>query len=510
MPEPDPARTGANVPAWRPRVLRFAFTVAALAAAVAAGYEWRRRSVPVVEPPDLHAIYSRAASWSEGPRNPVIVIPGFLGSRLVDENGRVLWGAFDRRAASPDDPDDVRRLAVPMVEGVPLGELDDDTTADGVLDTIEIEFAGLATERRAYYEILRTLGVGGYRDEMLTKSTVDYGDQHFNCFQFPYDWRLGVAENAARLDAFMAEKAEYTRRERKRRWGIDDPQVRFDVVAHSMGGLLARYYLRYGAAPLPDGELPEPTWDGARQIDRVVLVAPPNNGSVKSLRTLVDGIAPSTWLPAYPPALVGTFPGLYQLLPRPGARSVRDARGVTVDLYDVESWTRNGWGLLDPDQDEVLHTLLPDVPTAVRRRSLAREHLEKCLSQARRLHDALDRPAVPPVGTTLHLFAGDAIPTASQLGIDADGEPRVTDVEPGDRTVPRASALGDRRERDDESWQPRLVSPVVWTSVVFLPEDHFGLTRHPAFTDNVLYLLLEQPRVTGRAAEFSENSTESR
>ena len=39
-----------------------------------------------------------------------------------------------------------------------------------------------------------------------------------------------------------------------------------------------------------------------------------------------------------------------------------------------------------------------------------------------------------------------------------------------------------------------LDSPVDWTQITFLYTDHLGLTRDPAFTDNVLYLLLEDPR----------------
>ena len=46
----------------------------------------------------------------------------------------------------------------------------------------------------------------------------------------------------------------------------------------------------YGAADLPeDGSLPELTWAGARDIGRVVFIAPPNSGSVLSFENLVNG-----------------------------------------------------------------------------------------------------------------------------------------------------------------------------------------------------------------------------
>ena len=47
----------------------------------------------------------------------------------------------------------------------------------------------------------------------------------------------------------------------------------------------------------------------------------------------------------------------------------------------------------------------------------------------------------------------------------------------------------------DERDKPtgRLVSPIEWSSVLFLFTDHLGLTMDPAFTDNILYFLFERP-----------------
>ena len=128
--------------------------------------------------------------------------------------------------------------------------------------------------------------MGGYRDSQLGQSgAIDYGNEHYTCFQFDYDWRRDIVENARRFDQFIEQSAAYVRSI----WGSNRP-IRFDVVAHSMGGLLARYYLRYGSSDLPaDGSLPQPTWHGAARLENIVLVGPPNGGSVGALTNLVDG-----------------------------------------------------------------------------------------------------------------------------------------------------------------------------------------------------------------------------
>jgi hypothetical protein len=76
------------------------------------------------------------------------------------------------------------------------------------------------------------------------------------------------------------------------------------------------------------------------------------------------------------------------------------------------------------------------------------------------------------------------------ITVDRRGRLQIDQRSPGDGTVLRSSALMD--ERIGGPWQPRLVSPVPWSGVLFLFSDHLGLTRDPAFTDNVLFMLLEE------------------
>ncbi len=446
--------------------------------------------------PDLGGLYSKAARRSHDHGNAVIVIPGILGSKLRDgESGQLVWGAFEKSTANPETPQGARLMAIPMEKGVPLSKLTDNVHSDGALDRVKVSLFGLPIELNAYVNILSTLGAGGYLDDQLASNelnNIDYGDDHFTCFQFDYDWRLDNVENAKRLNAFIEEKRAYILEEYKKR-GIDKDDVKFDIVAHSMGGLVTRYFLRYGKNDLPqDGSIPEVTWDGAQYVDKVIIIGTPNAGAVGAVENLFEGPSFGPLLPKYEPAIIGTMPSSYQLLPRTRHRAILDGNRNEVDIMDADLWVENGWGLADPNQAHVLEWLLPDVSDPNERREIAIDHLRKSLKRGKQFQEAIDQPANPPENLKLYLLAGDAIPTGSAVTVDSSKEHyKITDYEPGDGTVTRSSALMD--ERAGGIWTPYLKSPVNWSNVMFLFTDHLGLTKDPAFSDNVLYLLLEQP-----------------
>ena len=283
----------------------------------------------------------------------------------------------------------------------------------------------------------------------------------------------------------------------EKRYGRKDAEINFDIIAHSMGGLLLRYYLRYGSTPLPeDGSLPALSWAGAEHVDRAVLVAAPNAGSVEALIQLVKGRRFAFLLPRYDAGVLGTMPGLYELLPRTRHAAVvdrADPTGPPLDIFDPSEWARMGWGLASPGQDPVLRKLLPDVDSAPERRRIALDHLSKVLAHAKQFQAALDVPASPPEGLSLHLFAGDAERTPAVVEVEGPtGKLKIREYGAGDGTVLRSSALMD--ERVGGEWRRGVVSPIDWSGVTFVFSDHLDMTRDPAFTDNVRYRLLEAPR----------------
>lgn len=433
----------------------------------------------------LGEIYSSAARRHGPNRNPIIVIPGILGSRLIDsETDETVWGVLGGGYIRKQ----FEHLAVPMEKGRALVDLTDATVPGDVLDRLSVH-VGATLQVKAYAQLLGALGVGGYRDETLGKAgAIDYGEEHFTCFQFGYDWRRSSAENARRLDQFIQEKKTYVEGENRRRFGETRP-VRFDLVAHSMGGLVARYYLRHGAAPLPEnGGLPPVTWAGAKHIDKAILVGTPNGGSSLAADQLVNGWRPAAFLQEFPPALLATMPSIYELLPRSRDGKVLGPDGAPLDLFDPEQWVNRELGLFGPGQDKSLARLLPATTSSNERSVIARDHLEKCLANADQFHRTLDRPAKLPAHTRLYLFAGDATDTTDVVEITGPGSLKMKSTALGDGTVTRNSALRSTRAPTGDS---PYSSPVDWTHATFIAADHLGLTSDPTFTDNVLHLLLE-------------------
>jgi hypothetical protein len=306
-----------------------------------------------------------------------------------------------------------------------------------------------------------------------------------------FDWRRDITEATSALEAAI-ERAH----RRKLDMGLAGDTARVDIVAHSLGTLLLRYYLRYGTQPLPaDGSPPVLDWRGAEKVRRVLLLGPPNAGSLEALIILTRGGKPHRMMPKTPAGVVGSFVSMYQLIPHPDQAALVSAQDAEpIDHFDVETWDRFGWGPLGHDEraQGVRANLMPELDSAAARRAAARRYVGLCLANARQLHAALDVPSSPPAGTTLHLFASDTLATEDVAVIDPDTGAIVAIREaPGDGTVTRRSAL--RALRAPEQTRGRVETPIDWSSVHFIRGDHLGMLGDTTYVNNLLYLLLQAP-----------------
>lgn len=482
--------------------------------------------------PDLEAIYQRtaAAEGDSRQRRPLIGVPGTLGSRLVDRaSGRVIWGDSGSRgiSADPEDPFEYKLIALPIARGdEPLTALTDTIAPAGILETAEAEVLGIPIDINVYGEALRVLSDGGFsvdrrpsgvdaRDEARpeeqttsraatpTAVAVDpkiaagQVDDDFDSFQFDYDWRRDLIETAHKFGDFLDRKRADVARAR----GVPPYKVRFDMLAHSMGSLVSRYFLMYGRAdPSPDGPLPSVTWAGAEYFDRVVFVAPPNGGSVIAMDNLINGKEIGPLQPVYPAAMLGTHPAAYQLMPRARHRRVL-MNGEPMDaLYDPAFWQKMGWGLADPTADNQLQLIMPDEPDAGRRRVRALAHQARLLRRAKVFHQMMDNWAPPPAHLDLFLVVGGGFETPAVAEIDTEATSfRIIATEEGDGVVLRASALLD--ERMDGNLDTGFRSPLRFKTTLFLPDEHVELTRNRVFGDNLLFWLLEAPRGGNRLVQ---------
>ncbi len=263
-------------------------------------------------------------------KNPVIIIPGIQGSQLVNsQTGKSVWFAVRR-----EKDDDLR---LPMTS-TNLARNRDNLVAKDIIR--EVKLPGILPDIEVYQGLIDALAARGYTEADWNKP------QASDVFYiFPYDWRRDNVETAR----LLIQKIEAVKR------AVKQPNLKFDIIAHSMGGLIARYAAMYGAADLPaDGRRAVPTWAGARHINKLLMFGTPNEGSFDAFSALLNGstIVSSRNLPFiddFRPEDVLTTPALFQLMPHQTAVRFldEDLKPLRVELYNPATWRKYGWGAVN-------------------------------------------------------------------------------------------------------------------------------------------------------------------
>lgn len=413
----------------------------------------------------IDRIHQKAAARQE--RTPVIFIHGFVGAKLRNRTtNEMVWGKFVNAIKRGR----TEQLSLPITSPI-MRENRDDLVPYEIYDKVAgVDF---------YAAILDSLTeAGGY-----TMGDINDPRPGENCFVFYYDWRRDNVESAAGLGRAIGRI--------KNRLG--DPELRFDIVAHSMGGLIAEYYLKYGTVDVLADPAASPTYAGARDINRMVLIGTPRRGTMTALEALHTGISRSL-----DPAALFTMPSIYQLLPNDSATHFVDPRGkpIDVDLFDAHTWVRYGWSIFNTGKGS----------NEARRAEV--RFLQSALDRAVAFHHALDRGdgGISPV--PMHIFGSDCVPTLDRailhetrsgyaLLFDDETAPgrsnrdldRVLFV-PGDGTVTAGSLLA---LDDPEHRTPAYLSSRSPASTYLFCETHGLLPSHRGFQDNLFHVLFHSP-----------------
>lgn len=438
--------------------------------------------------PDLARLYASVGQKADQP--PVILIPGLMGSTLIDRStGKEFWpGSIGALAFS-----DYRGLAQMSEE---------DREGEGLVPgDLFYGVAGVDF----YSDLTDTLEqVGRFRRAQPGEAVQGDGDRR-RYYVFNYDWRKSNVQTAVKLH----ELIEQVRRD------YGDPKLKVDIVAHSNGGLIASYYLRYGPRDVLGESDPQPWSEGEQRVRRLLLLGTPMLGSVKSVERLMYGMRIA--LRVIPVEVMATISTPFEALPNPALHPIVDTQGNTIalDLFDPQLWRARRWSVFS---DEVMARVRDSAatPEAGEAAVLALQgQFERNLVRAGQFLQALNRPM--PGKVDIAVYGGDCQMTASRAmlvetgpvselifrpaetartRIDTPGKKKGAEridyegllAEPGDGLVTRTSQLGRAPERNGHSGQGFHFFDDPQT--MFLCASHASLTGNPNFQDNLLYFLL--------------------
>jgi pimeloyl-ACP methyl ester carboxylesterase len=345
----------------------------------------------------------------------VVFLPGIMGSTL-SRHGRPVWAPSGGAVLNA-----VRTFGRSLTElELPAG-VGDEHPDDGVLPVMVMPdihvLPGIWTAHVGYGVILdwlrTTFGV--------VPVTAD--GPPGNLLAVPYDWRLSNRYNGRRLGELVEPALE-----RWRGKGGPYADARVVVIAHSMGGLVARWWIQREG--------------GSEVVRKLVTLGTPHRGALNALEQLVNGVRKGPWpFRLDLTKFARSLPALHELLPAYACLQSADQLATTTEVS------------------------LPEVSTAM-------------VADAMAFHTELDDAANPawPAAFDLHPVLGQKQRTATTARLAGDEVVPIPTIEGvtegGDATVPALSAT------------PRALRPSD-PSVVYITERHGSLQSNRSVLDQV-------------------------
>ncbi len=182
-------------------------------------------------------------------KTPVIIIPGILSSTLKrnDDSKTELWPNI-----------------IKILFGLP---------GDKYLDELSLNQIGqpnLSYPVVLPTDIFRKIQDKDFFDGLVKfLQTLGYVEGK-DLFVFPYDWRLDIRDSVDNLYSPILTNLK----DRIEQIRTQTGSTKIDIVAHSMGGLLAKYYIKHY---------------GMEKVDKFVDIATPHLGAPSAFKTLMYG-----------------------------------------------------------------------------------------------------------------------------------------------------------------------------------------------------------------------------
>jgi hypothetical protein len=407
-------------------------------------------------------------------KRPVILLPGFSGSALINpHNERVVWGN-SVRVISPRDGG--YELALPVLEEE--------------RDLQAYEARGVVLKMRFG---IYTLDIYGSLVEAFTANGYTAGDIHAptkddNFFVFPYDWRYNNVRAAERLSRAL-ERLRVVR---------GDETLEVDIICQSNAARIARYYIKYDGAPMKQAEAGDATPPQNVIVKNLFLVGTANGGATNGFRNLLEGRSYAPLIGrTFQPEVAFSFEAAFETMPSYRAPIFFDEEGspLDVDIFDADNWKKYGWSIYS---DEVAERLAKD-----RRRDLfgndvdRADHLQRSLSRAQRLHQLLRADAEGfPSETRYHSIQNAYRPTRDRTLLTQDKEGKWQTIFPAHKKINEtplkelAYAPGDGHATlQSQEWLSPQEQAALEGETLFVPVYHRLIIRHETTHQSILRIL---------------------
>lgn len=331
-------------------------------------------------------------------RLPVVIVPGIKGS-LLKRGDKEFWGKSYRVAFLHTFDE----LQFPIK--MQLNDYFNDSFGK-FYNTKNVRDGGIMEKYWIALPFLNILDVSIYNNigKVLEKS----GGYSLNndLFMFSYDWRLDNRISAAHL-AWEVEKYqklflnylldkicegnvnEFKKckdKLKQKKLMTDDGHIKVNLIAHSMGGLVARYYIQM--------------LGGEDNVNKLIMLGTPNQGAMDSFKAIAEGEFPESILHFYKKkstrSIIFSWPSAYQLLPRYASCLKKGNSNYHKNFQD--------WGLCDSysiilddtESDKVInnwvsHNLVPEAGfDSVDTLEVKKKFLKEQLISAAKFHNAIN------------------------------------------------------------------------------------------------------------------------